>query len=58
MNFEVKPVEKGFLLIYRGVEIGTSKLQCDAVLVGRQLDTIFNHTLPNSAELSENDDCR
>jgi len=41
MNFEVKPVEKGFMLVYRGIEIGIAKLSCDATLIGRQLDKLF-----------------
>lgn len=41
MNYEIKEVEKGFTLIYRGVEVGTAKLECDAVLVAKQLDKQF-----------------
>ncbi len=42
MNYEVKPAdEKGFTLFYRGIEIGTAKLHCDAVLIGKQLDKQF-----------------
>jgi len=41
MNYEIKPVDKGFDLVYRGIEIGTAKLHCDAVLIGKQLDKLF-----------------
>lgn len=41
MNYEIKPAEKGFTLIYRGVEIGDAKLHCDAVLIAKRLDTQF-----------------
>ena len=41
MNYEIKEFEKKFLLTYRGVEIGTTKLHCDAVLIGKQLDRQF-----------------
>lgn len=39
--YEIIPAEKGFTLIYRGVEIGTAKLHCDAVLIAKQLDKLF-----------------
>ena len=42
MNYEIKPAdEKGFTLFYRGIEIGTAKLHCDAVLVAKRLDKEF-----------------
>lgn len=39
--FEVKTEEKGFTLIFNGIEIGSSKLSCDAALIGKQLDKLF-----------------
>ena len=43
MNYEIKPSEngKGFTLFYLGVEIGDSKLQCDATLIAKLLDKQF-----------------
>jgi hypothetical protein len=35
-NYKIVPAEeKGFTLFYRGIEIGTAKLHCDAVLTGK-----------------------
>lgn len=41
MNYEIKLAEKSFTLIYRGIEIGTAKLHCDAVLIAKCLDKIM-----------------
>ena len=54
MNYEIKPAdEKGFTLFYRGIEIGTAKLHCDAVLVAKRLDKEFELEFHRGAKTLE-----
>ena len=54
MNYEIKPAdEKGFTLFYRGIEIGTAKLHCDAVLVAKRLDKEFELEFHRGAKTPE-----